>query len=98
MLNWVVRTMTSSIGKKTLMALTGLALIGFVIVHAAGNSNSSSADYLGSRSDVLSVAATDINGNGASFTNHGSWVDVAAPGVDILSTYRNPDDPDTTTA
>jgi succinate dehydrogenase / fumarate reductase cytochrome b subunit len=37
MLNWVVRTLTSSIGKKTLMALTGLALIGFVIVHAAGN-------------------------------------------------------------
>lgn len=65
-----------------------------VICHAAGNSNSSSPDFLGSKAGVLSVAATDIDGNGASFTNHGSWVEVAAPGVDVLSTYRNPDDPD----
>ncbi len=65
-----------------------------VIVVAAGNSNADSPSYLSSRGDCLDVAATDRNGNGASFTNYGSWVDVAAPGVDILSTYRNPDDPD----
>jgi PKD repeat protein len=65
-----------------------------VIVVAAGNSGSSSADYLNSRGDCLDVAATDRNGDGASFSNHGSWVDVAAPGVDIMSTYANPDDPD----
>ncbi len=65
-----------------------------VIVVAAGNSNSTSASYLGTRGDCLDVAATDKNGNGASFTNYGSWVDVAAPGVEILSTYRNPDDSD----
>jgi PKD repeat protein len=65
-----------------------------LIVKSAGNSNSSSADFLGNKAGVLNVAATDINGVGASFTNHGSWVDVAAPGVDVLSLYRNPDDPD----
>jgi PKD repeat protein len=65
-----------------------------MIMHAAGNSGSSSADYLGTVAGVMNVSATDRNGNGASFTNHGSWVDVAAPGVDILSTYRNPDDAD----
>ena len=67
-----------------------------VICVAAGNSNSSNPDYLGSRGDCMDVAATDKNGNGASFTNYGSWVDVAAPGVEILSTFRNPDDPDPT--
>ncbi len=75
-------------------AVTNLIAHDVVVVVAAGNSNSSSADYLGSRGDCLDVAATDRNGNGASFTNYGSWVDVAAPGVEILSTYRNPDDPD----
>ena len=65
-----------------------------MIVHAAGNSNSSSADFLGNKAGVMNVAATDIDGKGASFTNHGPWVDVAAPGVDIVSTYKNPDDPD----
>ncbi|MEW5994254.1 MAG: PKD domain-containing protein [Candidatus Zixiibacteriota bacterium] len=67
-----------------------------VIVVAAGNSGSSSPDYLGSRGDCLDVAATDNTGAGPSWTNYGSWVDVAAPGVDILSTYRNPDDADPT--
>ena len=51
-----------------------------MVIHAAGNSNSSSADFLGTKAGVMNVAATDMNGNGANFTNHGSWVDVAAPG------------------
>ncbi len=46
----------------------------------------------------MNVAATDSSGNGADFgngsaTNFGAWVDVAAPGLDILSTWRNPSDP-----
>ena len=67
-----------------------------MVVHSAGNSNSSSPNFLGSKAGVMNVAATDSDGNGANFTNHGSWVDVAAPGVDVLSTYRHPDDPDPT--
>ena len=37
MLSWIGRFATSSIGKKTIMALTGLALAGFLVVHLAGN-------------------------------------------------------------
>lgn len=77
-------------------AVNALLARDVLIVHAAGNSNSSSADYLGGKAGVMNVAATDSTGAGASFTNHGSWVDVAAPGVEVLSTYRNPDDPDPT--
>ena len=62
-------------------AVNNLLAHDVMIVHAAGNSGSSSSDYLGSKAGVMSVAATDINSNGASFSNHGSWVEVAAPGV-----------------
>ena len=64
-----------------------------MVIVAAGNSNSSSADYLGARTDCMDVGATDASGNPASFSNYGSWVDIAAPGVDILSTYFVNTDP-----
>ncbi len=75
-------------------AVTNLLAHDVLIVHAAGNDNADDPDFLGTRDSVMNVAATDSLGNGADFTNYGAWVDVAAPGVDILSTYRNPDDPD----
>ena len=37
MFTWIGRFLTSSIGKKTTMALTGLLLVGFLIAHLAGN-------------------------------------------------------------
>ncbi len=60
---------------------------GVVIVAAAGNENISlkSLSFPASHKDVIAVAATDANDTKAWFSNHGAWVDVAAPGVDILS-------------
>lgn len=60
---------------------------GVIVVHAAGNDGNSVADYLGSRTDVINVAATDSADVKAGFSNFGTWVDIAAPGVDVLSTY-----------
>ena len=77
-------------------AIDNLLAHDVMVIHAAGNDSSSVAGFLGTKPGVMNVAATDINGNGAEFTNFGTWVDVAAPGVDILSTYRNPADPDST--
>ena len=37
MLSWFGRFLTTSIGKKTLMALTGLSLVGFLVAHLLGN-------------------------------------------------------------
>jgi succinate dehydrogenase / fumarate reductase, cytochrome b subunit len=37
MVTWIGKTLSSSIGKKYVMALSGLALIGFLVVHLAGN-------------------------------------------------------------
>jgi succinate dehydrogenase / fumarate reductase cytochrome b subunit len=36
-MNWAVRTLSTSIGKKQLMAVTGLLFLGFLAVHLAGN-------------------------------------------------------------
>jgi subtilisin family serine protease len=65
-----------------------------LLVHAAGNDGQDSPDFLASKAGVMSVAATDQTGAGASFTNHGAWVDVAAPGVDVISTWHQYTDPD----
>ncbi|SFS78116.1 thermitase [Marininema halotolerans] len=60
---------------------------GVVIVCAAGNESTSSPSYPAYYSKSIAVAATDSNDKLAYFSNYGSWVDVAAPGVDIMSTY-----------
>lgn len=62
---------------------------GVVVVAAAGNENTSAPSYPAYYSGAIAVAATDRNDLRASFSNYGSWVDVAAPGVDIASTVRN---------
>lgn len=36
-MGWVLKILRSSLGKKIIMALTGLLLIGFVVTHLAGN-------------------------------------------------------------
>lgn len=60
---------------------------GVVVVAAAGNNGSSQPTYPAYYSNAIAVAATDSDETKASFSNYGSWVDVAAPGVDIYSTY-----------
>ena len=36
-MNWLIKTFKSSIGLKFLMSLTGVGLVGFVLVHMVGN-------------------------------------------------------------
>jgi len=59
---------------------------GVVIIAAAGNSNVDYKHYPAGYDNVISVSATDNNDEKASFSNYGSWIDIAAPGVDIFST------------
>jgi thermitase len=60
---------------------------GALVVAAAGNDGSTSRFYPAGFSNVLSVGATDNGDRLADFSNRGaSWVEVAAPGVDIVST------------
>jgi subtilisin family serine protease len=67
-----------------------------MIMVAAGNSNLNSESFLSTKPGVMSVGASDSTGLGASFSNFGPWVNLAAPGVGVMSTYHDPTDPDTT--
>jgi|GEM_PF-577078 len=60
---------------------------GVIVVAAAGNLGfgAPAPNYPAYYDHVIAVAATDSNDNKASFSNYGEWVEVAAPGADILS-------------
>ncbi len=70
-------------------AINQAVSLGAVVVVAAGNS---AVDVSGATpancNNVISVAATTSSGNRASFSNYGALIDVAAPGVNILSTHN----------
>ncbi|WP_158282222.1 S8 family peptidase [Salipaludibacillus keqinensis] len=57
------------------------------LVGAAGNSGSNTRHYPAAYQNVMAVAATNQDNDLASFSTYGSWVEVAAPGQDILSTF-----------
>jgi thermitase len=63
---------------------------GVVLVAAAGNGGNENKFYPGAYPNVIAVGATDNNDAKASFSTYGaSWVDVAAPGVSVYSTFPN---------
>lgn len=63
---------------------------GVVLTGAAGNSGNQSKTYPGAYKNVIAVAATNNKDQKASFSSYGAkWVDVAAPGVNIFSTFPN---------
>jgi thermitase len=62
---------------------------GALVIAAAGNNGINTGSfYPAAYPDVLGVSATDQGNAPASFSNSGPVVDVAAPGVDIISTYN----------
>src|SRR3954454_20062520 len=64
---------------------------GSLLVAAAGNDGDSTLNYPAAFPEVVSVAATDSNDARASFSNANSDVEVAAPGVNVLSSYNSSD-------
>src|SRR3954453_12700376 len=61
---------------------------GSVVVAAAGNDGDSTLEYPAAYAEVVSVAATDNRDARASFSNANSDVEIAAPGVNVLSSYN----------
>ncbi len=68
-------------------AVTAAYNAGVVIVAAAGNSGGA-VIYPAAYPEVIAVSATDKNNQLASWSSRGPEVDLAAPGVNIYSTYK----------
>jgi thermitase len=76
------------VSSRTLEAAVNNAwAAGVVIVAAAGNAGTQAQVYPGAYPKVIAVAATDNKDVRASFSSYGKWVDVAAPGVNVYSTF-----------
>ncbi len=72
----------------TLRAAIAEAAKTAVIVGGAGNDNSGARFYPAAYDDaVLAVAGVDQNDVKVDTSNYGAWVDVSAPGKDILTTF-----------
>ena len=65
---------------------------GVVYAIASGNSNSDACNFTPARvAEAITVNATDINDNRASFSNFGTCTDIFAPGVSITSAWNTTD-------
>lgn len=60
-----------------------------VIVAAAGNDDDATPFYPAAYPEVIAVAATDTADQKTVFSNYGAWVDIAAPGTEVLTTAPN---------
>jgi thermitase len=73
----------------TLANAVSAASASSLLIAAAGNSGNSTSSYPAAYGQVVSVAATDRNDARASFSTFNPDVELAAPGVDILSTWSD---------
>ncbi len=81
---------TSQYSASFEQAIKRVAAAGIVQVAAAGNSGSAdnTVNYPAKIAEVISVTATDNIDNIAWWSSRGPEVDIAAPGVNIYSTYK----------
>jgi serine protease len=68
-------------------AFNDLNTKGVLSIAAAGNDGNNTQSYPASYASVMSVAAVDQNNVKADFSQYNSAVEIAAPGVGVLSTY-----------
>ncbi|WP_433165902.1 S8 family serine peptidase [Kribbella sp. CA-247076] len=67
-------------------SIQNAAINGVTLVAAAGNDGNNVEQFPAAYPYVIAVGATNAGGALTSFSSYGAWVDIAAPGWDILST------------
>jgi thermitase len=84
----IISLSLGGLGSRTLAdAVAAVTANGSLLVAASGNSGDATLSFPAAFPQVVSVAAVDRWGARAPFSTFNSDVEVAAPGVDILSTW-----------
>ena len=60
---------------------------GVTVVAASGNDGTTAKNYPAAYPDVIAVSASTSSNYLAAYSNRGDWVDIGAPGTDIISTF-----------
>ncbi len=60
---------------------------GCIVIAAAGNNGVSTVFYPAGYTNAYAVASTGTGDVKSGFSNYGTWIDISAPGENILSTY-----------
>ena len=86
-----VRVINCSLGGSSInddldKLYSDLADWGYLVIGAAGNNGKQMAKYPASHKDVVSVAACQSNEKYWPSSNYGKWIELAAPGHQVLST------------
>ena len=82
-------SLSTTADSATLRDAVAAASSSALVVAAAGNSGTSIASFPAAYAQVVSVAATDNRDARAPFSTFNADVELAAPGVSILSTWNN---------
>jgi subtilisin family serine protease len=101
-----VRIINSSFGKYTRSKSVAILVDvlkkvgnGTMVIAAASNEDSMIRSYPGALANAIGVAAVDSDGRKSFFSNFGPWVDIAAPGNQLVSTVPGNDErPDSGTS
>ncbi|MEJ2622812.1 MAG: S8 family serine peptidase, partial [Candidatus Thiodiazotropha sp.] len=81
---------SDSCPETMLMAIDTARQLGSTVIVSAGNNGEDSSGFSPANCPgVITVAATDRDGELASFSNFGAQVDLSAPGTEILSTHND---------
>jgi subtilisin family serine protease len=83
----IITTVNGTTASSTLQSAVDYAWSkGAVLFASPGNDSTSTPYYPAACNHAIAVSATDPNDNLASFSNYGNWIELSAPGVNILTT------------
>jgi len=85
-----VISMSFSSSSKTKMIESALSFAisqGVVPIVATGNDNTDAPTFPASMSGTVAVSAVDMSDQKAAFSNYGPYVNISAPGIDLITTY-----------